>query len=203
MAEADTSAPLAARGILDSRIDALKDASDAVRITVLPPALQLNLRVDSGRVSFPAVREVLEADLPGALSSVTTAEGRTIIWLGPDEWLVVDRTRTGSLEPALRAAVGDAGAVVNQSGQRISLELEGDVPGLLAKGTAIDLHPRAFPEAASVQVLLAQAVVILVSRSADSSRIELIARTSFAPYVADWLIDALADPLAYPAPHGG
>jgi hypothetical protein len=45
--------------------------------------------------------------------------------------------------------------------------------------------------------------VILVSRSADSSRVELIARTSFAPYVADWLIDALADPLAYPASHGG
>ena len=38
MAEAKTTAPLAARGILDSRIESLANASDAVRIEVLPPA---------------------------------------------------------------------------------------------------------------------------------------------------------------------
>lgn len=203
MAEAKTTAPLAARGILDSRIEALANASDAVRIEVLPPALHLNLRVDTARASLDAVRDVLGTDLPGALSSVTTADGRTILWLGPDEWLVIDPMRPTDLEAALRAAVAGAGAVVNQSGQRISLLLDGDVPALLAKGTAIDLHPSAFSRHAAVQAMLGQAVVIFVSRSADSSRIELIARTSFAPYVADWLLDAVADPLAHPAPHGG
>lgn len=203
MAEAMTPAPLAARGILESRAGALANASGDVRITVLPPALQLNLRLDTGRVSLEAVRDVLGADLPGPLSSATTATGRTVLWLGPDEWLVIDPARTQALEQSLRAAVAGAGAVVEQSGQRISILLEGDVPGLLAKGTAVDLHPRAFPEGTVLQAMLAQAVVIFVSRSGDSSRVELIARTSFAPYVADWLIDALADPLAYPAPHGG
>lgn len=203
MAEAKTTAPPTARTILDSRIDALANASDAVRIEVLPPALQLSLRVDTARASLGAVHNVLGADLPGALSSVTTADGRTILWLGPDEWLVIDPMRPTGLESALRAAVAGAGAVVNQSGQRVSLLLDGDVPALLAKGSAIDLHPSAFARNAVVQTLLGQAVVIFVSRSADSSRIELIARTSFAPYLADWLLDALTDPLAYPAPHGG
>lgn len=203
MAEAKTTAPLAARGILDSRIESLANASDAVRIEVLPPAVQLNLRLDTARASLEAVRDVLGGDLPGPLSSVTTAEGRTIVWLGPDEWLVVDPMRTAELESSLRAAVVGAGAVVEQSGQRISILLEGDVPALLAKGTALDLHPSAFPRGAAVQAMLGQAVVIFLSRSADASRVELIARTSFAPYVADWLVDALADPLAYPAPHGG
>lgn len=202
MAEA-TPAPLAARGILDSRREALTDASGAVRIAVLPPASQLNLRVDPARVSLDAVREALGADLPGALSSVTTTTGRTIMWLGPDEWLVVDPARTHGLEQSLRAAVAGGGAVVEQSGQRTSILLQGDVAALLAKGTALDLHPAAFPEGAAVQAMLAQAVVIFLSRSADSSRVELIVRTSFAPYVADWLVDALADPLAYPASHGG
>lgn len=203
MAEAKTTAPLAARGILDTRIEALAHASDAVRIEVLPPALHLNLRVDPSRASLDAVRDVLGADLPGALSSATTGDGRTILWLGPDEWLVIDPARPADLERALREAVAGAGAVVNQSGQRLSILLEGDVAGLLAKGAAIDLHPRAFGRGAAVQAMLAQAVVVFVSRSDDASRVELIARTSFAPYVADWLIDALADPLAYPAPHGG
>ncbi|WP_223214926.1 sarcosine oxidase subunit gamma [Microbacterium ureisolvens] len=203
MAEAKTTAPLAARGILDSRIESLANASDAVRIEVLPPAVQLNLRLDTARASLDAVRDVLGGDLPGPLSSATTPAGRTLVWLGPDEWLVIDPMRTAELEASLRAAVAGAGAVVEQSGQRISILLEGDVPALLAKGTAIDLHPDEFPRGAAVQAMLGQAVVVFVSRSDDASRVELIARTSFAPYVADWLLDALADPLAYPAPHGG
>jgi len=203
MAEAHTTAPLAARGILDSRIEALANASDEVSIAVLPPAQHLNVRVDTARASLDALHDVLGADLPGALSAVTTAVGRTIVWLGPDEWLVIDPARPADLESQLRAALGDAGAVVDQSGQRLSLALEGDVPGLLAKGTGLDLHPRTFPEGTALQGMLAQAVVIFVSRSEDSSRVELIVRTSFARYVADWLVDALLDPLAYPAFHGG
>lgn len=204
MVRAETHTPLAANGILDSRADALTMASDAFKITVLPSAVQLNLRLDATRVSLlPEVADVLGVELPAALSSVTTTGGRTVIWLGPNEWLVIDRSGARSLEALLREVVGDNGAVIDQSGQRVSLLLEGDVPGLLAKGTAIDLHPRVFLENTAVQAMLGQAVVILVSRSADSSKVELIARTSFAPYVADWLLDALEDPLAYPASHGG
>lgn len=203
MAEVNATAELGRRGILDSRLETLAQAEGAVRVSVLPPARQLNLRVDAARVSFDAVTEALGGELPGALTSVTTRTGRTVVWLGPDEWLVIDPVRESGIETALRSAVGDAGAVVDQSGQRVSLLIEGDVSGLLSKGTAVDLHPRAFPEGTAVQAMLAQAVVILISRSADSSQVEVIARTSFAPYVADWLVDALADPLAYPASHGG
>lgn len=202
MAEAETRAPLAARGMLDSYAEALASASAEVRITVLPLAQQLNLRVDTSRASLSAIGDVLGVDLPGALSSAQAGE-RTVVWLGPDEWLVVDPAGEADLAARLAAAVGDDGAVVDQSGQRLSLLLEGDVVGLLAKGTALDLRPREFPEGTALQGMLAQAIVILVSRSADSSRVELIARSSFAAYVADWLIDALADPLASPAPHGG
>lgn len=201
MAEAMTSDPLAWHGILEPRIEALAGTPEEVRIEVLPPSLQLNLRVDAARVSLQAVSRALGIDLPGALSAASTQSGRTVVWLGPDEWLVIDPERSADLESSLRSAVADAGAVVDQSGQRVSLLLHGDVPGLLAKGTAVDLHPRAFPEGTAVQAMLAQAVVILVARSADASRFELIVRTSFARYVADWLVDALADPLAHP--HGG
>jgi sarcosine oxidase subunit gamma len=203
MGETLNSAPLAARGILDAHTERLANASDAVAVTALPLATQLNLRVDATRARLDELREVLGVDLPGALSSTVTDGGRTVVWLGPDEWLVIDPERSPELESALRRVLGDAGAVVDQSGQRVSLQLEGDVIGVLSKGTALDLRPGEFPEGAALQGLLAQAVVIFVSRSTDGSRVELIARTSFARYVADWLLDALADPLAYPAPHGG
>ncbi|MFH8252552.1 sarcosine oxidase subunit gamma [Microbacterium sp. B2969] len=200
---ADTRETLQAQGILDDYVERLAEASTDVRVTVQPLAQQLNLRVDASRVSPSAVEAVLGVALPGALSAVTSPTGATVIWLGPDEWLVVDPSRSTSLEGELRAAVGDGGAVVDQSGQRLSLLVEGDARGLLAKGVAFDLHPSGFPEGTALQGLLAQAVVIFVSRSADASRIELIVRTSFARYVADWVLDALLDPLAYPAPLGG
>lgn len=197
---ADTT--LRVRGILDSRRASLESASDAVRITVAPPARYLNLRVDVAAGCLEDIAQVLGTALPGALSAATTAIGRTVVWLGPDEWLVVEPGGDRDLETQLREVVGSAGAVVDQSGQRVSLLLDGDVPGLLAKGTAVDLRPGPFGEGAAVQGMLAQANVLFIARSSDVSRVELIARTSFAPYVADWLLDALADPLAYPASHG-
>ena len=199
----DARRTLAARGLLDGHAERLATASADVRITVLPASLQLNLRVDTARAPLDAVEEAIGAPLPGALSSVTTALGISVVWLGPDEWLVSDPARSATLERRLRAAVGDAGAVVNQSGQRLSLLLDGDARGLLAKGTGLDLDPRVFPEGAAVQGLLAQSAAIFVSRSADGSKVELIVRTSFARYVADWLLDALVDPLAYPASSSG
>ncbi len=201
MADIDLHAPLAAHGILDSRLDALAAAGGPVAVRVLPPATQLNLRVDIGHAPLDALRSVLGVDLPGALSAEADENGRSVVWLGPDEWLVVDPAAPAGLEDDLRAALACAGAVTDQSGQRVSFEISGDVAGLLAKGTAIDLHPAAFPAGSAVQTLLAQAVVIVVARSDDASRVELIARSSFAPYVLDWLVDALSDPLAHPAPH--
>jgi sarcosine oxidase subunit gamma len=45
----------------------------------------------------------------------------------------------------LQAAVGDLGAVVDQSHGRCGLRLSGTRAGqVMAKNTAIDLHPRAF-----------------------------------------------------------
>ena len=142
---------------------------------------------------------MLGVPLPGPLTWAETPDGATVIWLGPDEWLIVDPTHSADLEGALRDAVGTAGAVVDQSGQRLSILVEGDANGLLAKGTAFDLRPAVFGPGSALQGLLAQAVVIFVSRADDPARVELIVRTSFARYVADWLLDAVADPLAYPA----
>lgn len=203
MAESRTSAPLAAHSILESYAERFDAASAAARVSMQPVAQQFNVRVDPGSASGRAVERVLGATLPGALSCTSSADGLTVVWLGPDEWLVIDPSGQKTLEASLREAVGDDGAIVDQSGQRVSLLLEGDVPALLAKGTSLDVDAGSFCEGTALQGLLAQAVVILVSRSNDASRVELLARTSFARYVADWLLDALADPLAYPASHRG
>lgn len=207
MAEIPATAALTDRGTLDGHQDRLEKISGTVSVEVLPLAHELNLRIDARFGAASAAERVLGASLPGPLSWTTTPAGATVAWLGPDEWLVIDSSRSPRLETELRAAIRDGGAVVDQSGQRISMLLAGDARGLLVKGTGLDLRPERFGRGTALQGILAEAVVILLSRSDDASRIELLVRTSFARHVAGWLLDAAHDPLAYPAgpftDHGG
>lgn len=200
MADTDASRTLTARGALDGYATSLSAIAGAVSVQVLPPHRHYNLRVLPGVASNTAVGAVLGVSLPGVLSWVGTPGGQTVVWLGPDEWLVIDPTGAQELEEALRESVRCSGAVVEQSGQRLSLVVRGDVRGLLAKGTALDLRPSEYPEGTALQGHLAQAVVVLLSRNRDrEEQTELLVRTSFARYVADWILDAASDPLAHPA----
>lgn len=203
MAELDITTPLRQHGVLDAFAERFAAIDGPVSVEVLPLVEQSNLRVTDPE-AVRAVESTLGIALPGPLSSARTASGATAVWLGPDEWLLLSPPDGTALDAdGIRVAAGEGGAVVDQSGQRLSLRLRGDVAGLLAKGTSLDLRPRAFGPDAAVQTLLAQAIVIVIARSADVRDVELVVRTSFARYVADWLLDALHDPLAVPAPGDG
>jgi sarcosine oxidase subunit gamma len=141
------------------------------------------------------VRAVPGSSMPWRLPTepnTVAAEGdRTVLWLGPDEWLVVGPQGSGADTVAqLQATLGDAHAsVVDVSANRAVLELRG--PGrheLLAQGCSLDLHPRAWGPGRCAQTLLARVPVLLEERP-DSTR--LYTRPSFGDYIVDWLLDAL------------
>lgn len=84
---------------------------------------------------------------PGLCNS----DGKTqVLWNGPNSWMVVagdDETdrASGELLETLHNAVGKLAAVVDQSHGRCGLRLSGRYARrVMAKNTAIDLHPRAF-----------------------------------------------------------
>ncbi|NQX26133.1 sarcosine oxidase subunit gamma [Microbacteriaceae bacterium VKM Ac-2854] len=194
----DTSPTLRPRGALDGYAEAFAGVGGAVAIRALPLLRNYNFRIDPA--SAGALVAVLGAPLPEVSRWNATEGGGSVVWLGPDEFLLTDPSGSADLETELRAAVLPAGgAVVEQSGQRVSVQISGDAPGLLAKGAALDLHPAAFPLGSALQSFLGQAIVIFLARSRDSSEIEILVRSSFARYVGDWLLDAASDPLAYPA----
>jgi sarcosine oxidase subunit gamma len=116
---------------------------------------------------------------PGFPVEPNTAAG-DVLWLGPDEWLVV-----GAREEDYPGAA----AAVDVSGNRVCLELAGDrVEDVLAQGCSLDLHPSVFAPGRCAQTLLAKAEVILHRTAPDTFRI--FVRPSFAPYVRAWLADA-------------
>jgi len=84
---------------------------------------------------------------PGLCSSDANIQ---ISWNGPNSWMVVGDDDAagrapGALLKTLQQAVGDLAAVVDQSHGRCALRLSGTrARQVMAKNTAIDLHPRAF-----------------------------------------------------------
>ncbi|MEU6669311.1 sarcosine oxidase subunit gamma family protein [Streptomyces sp. NPDC046727] len=175
--------------------DTLAQLPTGVQAKELPFLTQLTLRLRPGSPAAQAVEASLGITLPGPVSAEMSGDVEAL-WMGPDEWLLVAPDgRQHDLLAQLRSAIGDEFATVTDvSAQRTTLALSGHlVRTVLAQGCAIDLDPRVTPVGSSLNTLLAQAPVTLVVRGEAASSIWLLVRSSFAPYLATWLVDACTE----------
>lgn len=174
-----------------------EETHGALSIRELPFLTQINLRVDpTEQAEMTRLADALGFDLPLTPNTVASAGDRRALWLGPDEWVIVggaDRAET--IEQPLRDALaGTSASIVDVSAGRTVLLIQGDqAQELLTRGVAIDLHPRVFVPGRCAQTLMAKAQVILERNRGDEA-FRLYARTSYAGYLADWLLDAAGSP---------
>jgi sarcosine oxidase subunit gamma len=191
-------------GPLDAWAERFATLPPGIRITSEPFVAMADVRLPPGVVSGYASHSAHNHSRPDVVlpaepnTWVVWADGQAI-WLGPDEWLVTDPSRSPQeLEAELRATVGPGGAVVDVSAQRTTLRLRGEhVRDVLTTGCAIDLHPRAFPAGSAVQTTLGQAGVVLLALDdgvdGGATHYHLLVRSSFARYLATWLLDAATE----------
>jgi sarcosine oxidase, subunit gamma len=170
---------------------------DGVQIVAEHFVAMADLRLDAAGPAAASVAAHLGVDLPTTPSTWVDGDTTRVIWLGPDEWLVTSPFRSPEdLEAGLRTAVGAGGAVVDVSAQRTTLRLRGEhVRDVLSTGCAIDLHPRSFPAGSAAQTTLGLAGVVLLALGDTASdrsatHYQLHVRSSFARYLAAWLVDA-------------
>ncbi len=151
---------------------------DAVEIAFLT---QLGVRCaegDAGRLGFPLTPNTVTGDMTWG-----------VLWLGPDEWLVVAAPGDpASMVAELEAALaGTHHAVVDVSANRAVIELRG--PGrleLLASACSLDLDPAGgWIPGVCAQTLFARAQVILQELPGAT---RLFVRPSFADYVVERLL---------------
>lgn len=167
-----------------------------VALAPLPFEALLNLRGDADDRAFhDAVRAVTGVEVPLAPNTWAAAGDRGLIWLGPDEWLLVapDGEAAG-LESGLRARLPghDWLSIVDVSSNYTGFVLSGSrARDVLAKGCALDLDARAFAAGAAAQTVLAQTRVLLTG--VDEDTIGIRVRNSFARYLLAWLDDAMAE----------
>ena len=162
----------------------------------LPFLTQVDIRLDAADPFARTAVESVVGSLPLEPNTVHGDADGAVLWLGPDEWLLVGPPDgAAALEGQIRAALGDASpavAIVDVSANRTTLELSGArARELLEFGCSIDLDPRAFGPGRCAQTLLARAQVILWHVAArPDPRYRLFVRPSFATYVAAWIGDA-------------
>ena len=191
-----TAEVLAARGPLDGYAE--RFAASALTICAVVPGRQLSVRIDPDLPAAAGVEDLIGVALPSAGRSRSVGDTR-VYWLGPDEWLLVGSADEAALAEVLRPA---GGAVVDVSGQRTVIEISGPYAReVLAKGCALDLHPRLVSAGFAVPTLLAHVPVIIDVRengdqvlgSAAEISAAIIVRTTFARHLADWLLDAAVE----------
>ena len=150
----------------------------------------LNVRGAPGG-GFPAgVANALGAALPLVPCTHERGDDVAIHWLGPDEWLVTAPAGAeGALEARLRAELTGHVAVVDVSGAWRAFNLSGRAAArVLAKSSPCDVHDRAFAPGRSVQTVFAKTTA-LIARNACGD-FDVLARASYADYVARWLAAA-------------
>jgi len=158
----------------------------------------VTLRGDASDEAFrAAVAETVGTAPPSEPLTARTSGARSILWMGPDEWLVVAPPEDRETLPAKLASaldgqhaaaveVGESMTVIGLSGPRAS--------DVIAKGCTIDLHPSAFGPGRVVRTLLAKSGIILHRLSENAAgatpTFEITVHRSFADYTWRWLEDA-------------
>ncbi|MEW1720558.1 sarcosine oxidase subunit gamma family protein [Streptomyces sp. NPDC093109] len=167
-----------------------------VTLAERPFLTMVNLRVDPASEAADRIGKTLGTPLPGRCGHTATAGPRTVVWLGPDEWLVLSTDESAAVAAELGEALGGdpgSGSVVDVSANRTTLELSGPAARqVLEKGCPLDLHPRAFGPGRAVSTTVGP-VAVLLQQVDDAPTYRLYPRSSFADYLARWLIDAMSE----------
>ena len=169
--------PLASRRVAASGIDVMPAA----------PAFRLNLRCNADAAK--AVGKALGLSLPQKPKQSASKEDRVALWLGPDEWLIIDESSDpfGDL-----LQVAKPHSAVDVSHRNTAIEVSGArAADLIAHGCPQNLSVEAFPVGGCSRTVFGKAEIVLCRVAEDRFRIEVW--RSFSDYVFAYLADAARD----------
>ena len=140
-----------------------------------------------------AVRDAVEAAFgvspPQEPNTSSGFPSGTILWLGPDRWLITTDRSSQHAEWLARVAASGA-AATDLSHARSVIRLAGRSAGLvLEKGCGVDFHPKIFVPGSCAQTVMAH-VSVLIHAIDDTPSYDLHVPRSYAQHMWEWLQDA-------------
>lgn len=185
-----------------ARIHPLEGRAEGQGVVVSPaePAFRLSLRAPSASVAalskalgvkLPQLPKTSALAEPAGLAAAKKPSGtRAALWLGPDEWLVID---TAGGDPAAACSgVNALHSAVDISHRNTALIVDGaNAAAVLGAGCPRDLAPTAFPVQACSRTVFGKAEIVLWRTGENTFRVECW--RSFSDYVFTFLKAAARD----------
>lgn len=162
--------------------------SSAASVTTAHPATRLSLRAKPDTVD--ALSKALGLQLPTRPKTSVSANGRHALWIGPDEWLVIDESEADLLGAAANAGVLHSAADVSHRNTAFIVSGPGAAEAING-GCPLDLSSSAFPVRACARTVLGKIEVVILRTAEHVYRVECW--RSFAPYAFGMLVESAED----------
>lgn len=162
-----------------------------VKVSVLPPAERISLRAPEASVA--SLSRALGVTLPQKPKTSASKNGRTVFWLGPDEWFVIDEASGDPLDDCAKAKALHSAVGVSHRNVAFAVSGAGAVATVSA-GCPQDLSLDAFPIGACSRTVMGKSEILLYRPAADTFRVECW--RSFSDYVFTFLTEAARDAAA-------
>ena len=151
------------------------------------------LLLKGGRTAQDRFAEVLGIDIPHIPNTVTVHDIYSVLWLGPEEWLLIlpetDEYRIAS-ELSHDAAGGWGVAIIVSDHYSVITIRGSETAEVLQQACGIDIHPQEFSVGQCCRCVFARTTAIV--RPLDSQdTYELIVESSYARYAEHWLFRAM------------
>jgi sarcosine oxidase subunit gamma len=160
-------------------------SASSVALAILPPAERISLRAPEA--SIASVSRALGLTLPQKPKTSGSKGDRTALWLGPDEWLVIDEAGGDLVADCAKAKA--LRSCVDISHRNVAIAVTGAcAAATINSGCPQDLSLEAFPVGACSRTVLGKSEIVLYRTAVDAFRVECW--RSFSDYVFTHLSEA-------------
>ena len=180
------------QSLKNNKFKELGDTVLSIDIKELPFVKKINLRLDpNDKDCVSSCSKILGTMLPtNANTYSTNAINEKVIWLGPNEWLIVSDDDDAFLK--LLNEIGNLEAsVTDVSENRTIIRIRGKyIYVLLSKFLVLDLEKNLSTNSSCAQTLFVKVPVLLVRNHHDGTpEIDIFANRSHANYIYSLLVD--------------
>ena len=163
-----------------------------IKIQELPFVNKINLRINPNNNEYmSSCGKILEAILPIKPNTYTRNENVKIIWLSPDEWLVINNK--DDLFKKLKDEIGNLEAsVTNISENRTIIRISGEkIYTLLSKFLVLDLEKNLGSQSSCAQTFFVKVPILLIRNNDNNQNpvIDIFANRSHANYIYNLIVD--------------
>ena len=182
----------AIQSLNNNQFNELGDKVFCKKIKELPFVKKINLRLDpNDKDCVSSCSEILGTMLPAKANTYSAnAINKKVIWLGPDEWLIVSDDDDAFIK--LQNKIGNLEAsVTDVSENRTIIRIRGKKTYvLLSKFLVLDLEKNLSTDLSCAQTLFVKVPVLLVRNHYDEiPEIDIFTNRSHANYIYNLIVD--------------